>query len=732
MKIGIRILLTFSLIIFTTSFGHSQKIDSTLTHNLSPVTIKAYRFQSNEVKQLESVHQTYITSGKKHEVILVQDLPANIAEKTGRQIFAKISGAFIYDMDGSGNQVNVSTRGLDPHRSWEYNIRQNGIMTNSDIYGYPASHYSPPMEAINKIEIIRGSASLQYGSQFGGMINYITRHPDTTKKIGFESLNSIGSFGLQSTYNAIGGKIGKLSYYAYYQRRISTGYRKNARSEADAQFVSLEYAINPSMNLRAELGRSQYLYQIPGALTDDMFYANPKQSTRSRNYFNPDIYIPSFNFTWQITNNTKLNCIGSAVLGTRKSVQFIGFADTKDTIDSLTGEYKPRQVDIDNFNSYTFEARLQHDYKVFNGKHTLISGIRYINNDLHRRQQGKGTTGTDYDLTITSDQFGRDLHMKTKNIAFFAENLFRITKRLELSLGFRFESGLSAVDGVISYLPNEKVPQDISHKFPLFGISGQYRLNHSNKLYAGWSQAYRPVIFADLIPATPLDQTDPDLKDAFGHNFEMGLKGELFNRLTYDLTFFQIIYKNRIGSLVLNDANGQSYVWKTNFGDSKTQGIELYAEYKIKETMKYRISVFAATSYFDGMYMRGTMKNGAVNTDITHNRLETVPKWIHRSGLQIGYKEISAILQYNYVAESYSDALNTKTPSANGASGIVPSYHIFDVNLAYRFNNNLNFKFGINNLTNEQYFTKRPAGYPGQGVWSSDGRGFVASIGIKI
>ena len=88
--------------------------------------------------------------------------------------------------------------------------------------------------------------------------------------------------------------------------------------------------------------------------------------------------------------------------------------------------------------------------------------------------------------------------------------------------------------------------------------------------------------------------------------------------------------------------------------------------------------------------MRGTMKNGAVNTDITHNRLETVPKWIHRSGLQIGYKEISAILQYNYVAESYSDALNTKTPSANGASGIVPSYHIFDINLAYRFNNNLN------------------------------------------
>lgn len=78
-------------------------------------------------------------------------MAANLAEKTGRQIFAKIPGAFIYDMDGSGNQVNISTRGLDPHRSWEYNIRQNGIMINSDLYGYPASHYSLLWKQLNRL-----------------------------------------------------------------------------------------------------------------------------------------------------------------------------------------------------------------------------------------------------------------------------------------------------------------------------------------------------------------------------------------------------------------------------------------------------------------------------------------------------------------------------------------------------------------------------------------------------
>ncbi len=98
--------------------ANAQNEDTISTKNLKTVIVQGYRFPINEVKQLKEVHQTYITSGRKHEVIVVQDLPTNLAEKTGRQVFAKIPGAFVYDMDGSGNQVNVSTRGLDPHRSW--------------------------------------------------------------------------------------------------------------------------------------------------------------------------------------------------------------------------------------------------------------------------------------------------------------------------------------------------------------------------------------------------------------------------------------------------------------------------------------------------------------------------------------------------------------------------------------------------------------------------------------
>ena len=709
----------------------AQQSDS-LIHELQTITVKSYRSQFSPVQQLESLHQLYITVGKKHEVITLQNLPANLAEKTGRQMFAKVPGAFVYDMDGSGNQLNIATRGLDPHRSWEYNVRQNGIMTNSDIYAYPASHYSPPMEAVQRVELIRGTASLQYGAQFGGMINYQIKEADTTKAIGFESINTVGSFGLLSTYNAVGGRKGKWSYYAYYHRRISDGYRDNSRSAAQAQYASLSYFPSQKISARLELGRSEYLYQIPGSLTDAMFTANPRQATRSRNYFGPDIYVPSVTLNWEVGPATRLQWVSSAVLGTRNSLQFIGFADTPDTIQATTRQYLPRQVDIDNFNSYTTELRLQHSYSLLGLPATLVSGLRYIHNNLHRRQLGKGTTGTDFDLTITEPQFGRDLSMQTENVALFAENLIQLSPRLDISAGVRMEKGLSKVTGVSAYLPDERVPQRIEHNYPLLGLSMQYRINTTNRLYGGWSQAYRPVIFADLIPASPLEQSDVNIQDAFGYNLDIGLKGRWQNRLIYDISLFRMRYNNRIGSLVLVDSQGQPYVFKTNIGNSRTDGLEVYAEYRLVDGPLSQLSVFSATAYFNGIYLNGELRDGSENIDIGGNTLETLPPWISRNGCQFMWKGLSVLLQYSYVAASFSDALNTPVPSANGARGPVPAYSLWDINTALHFGEVYTLRLGINNLLDAQYFTKRPAMYPGQGVWSSDGRSVVASLGISF
>ncbi|MEJ1241003.1 TonB-dependent receptor [Chryseolinea sp. T2] len=726
--------LLLSFIFYLYAFTvNGQAADSIETKRLAEVLVTGQR-EINTVLRLPEIKNTFIYSGKKSEVINVQNLDANITEKTPRQIFAKVPGIFVYDMDGTGNQMNISARGLDPHRGWEFNIRRNGAITNSDMYAYPASHYSIPMEAVERIELVRGTGSLQYGAQFGGMLNYVTKQPDSTKAISFESINAAGSFGLLSTYNAISGTVGKFQYYVYATFRKSDGYRDNSRTDYDAQSVMLVYNASKNLKITGEVSRSNYVYQIPGPLTDSMFHADPRMSTRARNYFNPEIYVPSLKAEWQIGKDTKVQWLTSAVLGDRNSVQFDRTANIPDAIIPATDEYAARQVDIDHFNSYTSELRLSHSYGFLNHISTLAGGIQYMHNNLNRQQQGKGTTGTDFDLTLTDPLWGRDMHLKTENIAFFVENNFKITEKLSINPGLRVEVGKSDFYGSISYYPADDIPNTIEHKFPLFGISAQYNLK-TMTLYGGWSQSYRPVLFKDIIPANVYEEVDKNLKDAYGYNLELGVRGSVYsgtNAFRWDVSLFDLQYNNRMGSQATYDETNTFILYRTNIGDSRTMGAEIFAEYSHQLGRRSSLSIFTSTSFMSSEYQSASIRSGAQNVGISGNEVESVPHVITRNGVTVRAGLASLSLLYSFTGESYADPLNTVTPSATGAVGLVPSYGLLDVNTSFRISEAIKIRFNINNVTNEQYFTKRPTMYPGAGVWPSDGRSFSASIGFKI
>ena len=721
--------LVFSFTLFSTAVAQ-QTEDSVTARELKEVIIKGW--MRIDITRLPDEANGYLITGKKNEVINVSAGNSNIAIKTGRQLFAKVPGVFVYDMDGSGNQLNISTRGLDPHRSWEFNTRQNGVIINSDMYGYPASHYSAPMESFEKIELVRGTGSLQYGAQFGGMINYVTKRPDSVKAFTLESINTVGSFGLSGTYNAISGTVKKFSYYAYYYRRHSTGYRKNSQSDADAQFVHLNYDFTEKFSLKAELGRSKYLYQIPGPLNDSMFNTDARMSTRSRNYFSPDIYVPSLSLDWKLSGKTKFMVTGSGVFGKRNSIQFDAFANVKDEILTTTGSFRNRQIDIDGFNSKTMEFRFLHDYKLGRLPNKIAAGIIYMNNHLHRRQLGKGSTSSDYDLKLVEPGFGRDIHFRSRNIALFAENAFQINSRWTISPGARLEKGNSDMSGSIRNYPSNQLPNGIQHDFLLLGISSQFLIDRENTVYGGVSEAYRPVIFKDIIPASTYEQIDKGLKDAVGYNAEIGLRGKLDDHLQYDISVFRVDYKNRMGTLVFQDNAGLSYTFRTNIGNSVTNGAELFVQYKFPLTNNLFAGVFTSTSFMNAKYTSGQLSVGTENKSIAGNKVESVPEWISRSGLDVLYKGFSGTLLYSYTSSSFSDALNTVTPPVSGARGLTPAYSIWDFNVTFKGDSFFSIRAGINNLLDQQYFTKRPAFYPGPGIWPSDGRNYNLTIGIKI
>ena len=688
--------------------------------------------RANTVRPLPMLQGMYLFAGKKSEVISLSQIPADITNKTGRQVFAKVPGVFVYDMDGAGNQVNIAARGLDPHRGWEFNTRKDGIITNSDMYGYPASHYSMPLESIDRIELVRGTGSLQYGAQFGGMLNYVSKQADTSRRIHFENISSAGSFQLLSTYNAIGGKVGKWSYYGYLYRKSRNGYRETEHTDSHAEGLTLSYQANQQLSVKLDWARSEYTYRIPGALTDSMFRAGPRQATRSRNYFNPDIHVPSVTLHWKLASSTQLQLTASAVLGARNSVLFDKPTNVRDTINAATLQYNNRQVDIDRFNSYTGELRVLHHYRVLGETSSLIAGVQYMNTDLHRTQQGKGTTGSDFDLSLVDPQYGRDVHLKTRNAALFAENHFRFSSRLSVSAGARVESGQTDLSGIIIYYPANQIPVSMTHRFPLLGVNFLYKTGAASEFYGGWSQAYHPMLFKDLIPTSVYERVDPAIRDAKGYNAEIGTRGNWRN-LRWDITAFLLEYRNRFGTLTGMDDNGEFYTYRTNIGHSLTKGIEALIQGDWMLTSALGLSVYTSTAFTDARYTSATLKSGNENVSIRGNRVESSPRLISRSGATLRYHKATIGFQYSYTGLTYADALNTVVPPPlTGATGLVPSYGLVDGNASYRFNGNLELRVNAGNLLNKQYFTKRPTFYPGPGVWPSEGRNGTATIVVRL
>ncbi len=200
-------------------------------------------------EHLGEVEGFSIYATKKNEVIQLDNINANLAMNNARQVFSRTPGISVWENDGSGIQLGVASRGLSPNRSWEFNVRMNGYDITPDPMGYPEAYYTPPLEVVDRIEIVRGASSLQYGSQFGGLMNFVMRKPDISTRFTIESQNTTGSNGLFSTFNYVGGTAGKLNYTAYYQKRVGNGWRDNSYFNTDHAHLALNYALSNKLKV---------------------------------------------------------------------------------------------------------------------------------------------------------------------------------------------------------------------------------------------------------------------------------------------------------------------------------------------------------------------------------------------------------------------------------------------------------------------------------------------------
>lgn len=724
----------FVLMILATSTAYGQKQQDSAQVN----SIKLKEIIITDVKSItgmgylgaHSGHQIY--SGKKTEVILLDSLNANTAQNNPRQVLGRVPGANYSETEGSGFPANgIGFRGLNPTQSIETNTRQNGYNITADLFGYSESYYLPPLEAVERIEVIRGASSLQFGSQFGGVINYIMKKGNPYKSFEFTSQQTGGSFGLISSYNSIGGQLGNLNYFGYGQFKQSDGWRPNSQLRQFSGFGGLEYRVSDRLKLGLEYSLLRNKIQMAGGLSDDQFIADSRASFRERNWISSPWNVISAKAEYQVSDHTFLSLTSAQNLSRRSLVwrNEDGGPAAPDNIDPETNEYVNREVENESFRNNTTEIRLFSRYKAHKMEGTLAGGIRIFYGQLHRQGGGEGTTGKNYDLTLLDPRYEYDLTFTTGNLAPFIENTFKLGK-LEITPGLRMEYIRSQVKG---YNPSEDdseiLQSDYSQDrhFLLAGLGTQYNLDNRNNLYGNITQAYRPIDYSSLTPLGSIAQVNPNLKDSKGYNADAGIRGIIRDYFNYDLSLFLLRYNNRIGIIEKTGPSGQTYPYRTNIANSTHKGIESYMELNLAKLFSplkrdYSISIFNSMALIDAKYTNGEFKGKSV---------EYAPKLINRTGLTAGWKNVSATYLLSYTSKSYGDAQNNVTASEDAVSGLIPSYTVSDLSATLKLGR-YNLKAGANNLVDKRYFTKRTDEYPGPGIIPSTGRSYYIGIGAKF
>jgi Fe(3+) dicitrate transport protein len=729
------VIIVIALSIFSVAKAQTkekvQNADTSHLKYLPDVTVVG-RNSKSDYQQMPEIVGTNIYAGKKNALIVLDNVQGNVVTNTMRQVLAKVPGIHIWESDPSGIQIGIAARGLSPNRSWEFNVRQNGYDIAADPFGYPEAYYNPQLQAVQRIEIVRGQGSLQYGPQFGGLINYILRNGnEINKPFEFETQQTVGSNGLFNSYNAIGGKKGRVHYYTFFDHRNGNGWRENSQYYTNAGYGTVTYNFSSKFSLTAEIMRSHIRSQQPGGLTDAQIKQDAQQSFRSRNWFDITWTTPALIANYQINEKTRWNTKLFGTVGDRNSVGFLQSITTRDSINATTLNYNNRVVNLDQYRNYGLESRIITDYAIGKMKNTFSGGIRLYTGTTTRQADGKGTTGTGYDVTV-SGNYPRDIEFNSKNAAAFAENIFRVTDKLLIIPGIRYEWLEGSSSGRNGYTSGgaEIILQNItrSRSFVLAGVGAEFHVTKATEVYANISQAYRPIQFANLQAPPTTDVVDPDLKDAKGYNIDLGYRGKVKSFIQFDVSGFYLQYNNRVGTIT---PTGATYRLITNVGASTSKGFEGYVEFNpIRAFTKSKhtdVIIFGSYGYTDAKYS-GDHKDA--NTK--GKKVENAPAHIFRGGITGGYKGFLLTAQISSVGETFSDANNTVAASANGNTGLIPSYTITDLTATYKFSKGLNLKAGINNLFDERYFTRRAGGYPGPGALPADGRTFFISVGAKL
>ena len=683
---------------------------------------------------MDDITSGAIYAGKKTELIKLDQLTLNTATNNARQAYATVAGLNIWESDGAGLQLGIGGRGLSPDRTSNFTVRQNGYDISADPLGYPESYYTPPLDFVDRIEIVRGGGALRYGTQFGGVVNFVMDAPSRFSAFEPRVTIGAGSFGFATAMLRMSGTTGGLGYGVMYQFKRADGWRPNSEFDMHTAYAVVGYDITDRLRVTADYTFMNYLAHQPGGLTDRQFHDDPSASYRERNWFDVQWNVMSLRLDLVASETTSLR---SLFFGNISGRTALGNLDRINMVD-LGG---PRTMIDGSFTNVGNETTITQDVMLFDHTASFVGGFRLFHGETHQ-QQGDASDGSDADFTFTNpdDLEGSDYVYPNDNIAVFAEGLVPVTSTLTFVPGMRLEHIATRADGYYRVLVKDlagnpvvdtTIYEDLSRSRTIFlaGLGLAWKFTDDLELFANVVQNYRSITFNDLRVTNPNLVIDPSITDERGYTLDLGVRGDITSWWTIDASIFYLRYNDRIGEILRSDVPPLylPFRYRTNVADAYTAGIEAVMDLNISTLLSFAYSAPQLHVLINGSAIEGRYVSSD-DPSIDGNKVELVPPYTMKVGFTTSWKGAKASILSSWVGEHFTDASNAEY-TASAVSGIIPAYHVLDVSMQYTWKW-LTVAGTVNNVLNASYFTRRAASYPGPGIIPAEPLSFFLSMTV--
>ncbi|WP_418186302.1 TonB-dependent receptor domain-containing protein [Aliarcobacter vitoriensis] len=561
------------------------------------------------------------------------------------------------NVSGNGSKRTISIRGMGS----EYTLFliDGKPAQGDDAYkirgGYPESqvNYMPPLEAIERIEVIRGPASSLYGSDaIGGVINIITKkHQDRATA------------------------------------SIRTEYIKGASSNKVNNATS-----NTSVYLNAPIIEKTLSFQLDAGLM------NMNESEHAVSGADPDferknigtrlILTPDENNTiragYSYTIQERTHTEGKSIVAGSRETPYTKFERTNYNIDH---EAKYDKFSINSYVNHDKDKSLtqknQFETLSANTLGTYFFDTNSLSIGLNYKKEKILTDGQHNALGETTD-------LDRYQWALFAEDTWQATDNLALTLSGRYDDNEQFGS---NFSPKAYAVYSLTDNLNLkAGVTSGYKapsLRNSSDNYAEGSMG------GDMIG-------NPNLTPEKSMNYEAGLAYDNPDiGLAASLTVFQIDFKDKIlrsDTLAGSGTAGSSFYSKYpnlpfasrgyttyyNVDEAESKGIELTTEYNILDNLKYRHSYT-----FNDTEQKSGNNKGRPFTDS--------PKHMFNAGLD--WDVTSKLLLWTQL--NYNGKTSGSVPQGGGDLGLEKrAYTLVDLGGVYNYDKKLQFTAGVYNIAN--------------------------------